>query len=165
MKKKLSVCALLLLLLLTACGQSPTLQETIPTLSLTAGGGRAAPVSAYGYSWQSRREAVAVDVAHPLQVIETLPGVSIPAGTSIGLSFSRLPDRVTVTCWPESAAQTPSPAQGWPGQEVESTFVNNLFTFTPPESQENLVFQVYGYWDSYEDISGTVGYAFVVEQS
>ena len=58
MKKKMTACALLLLLLLTACGQKPSLQETIPTLSLTAGGGRTAPVNAYDYSWQSGREEI-----------------------------------------------------------------------------------------------------------
>mgnify|MGYP001047785663 FL=1 len=162
MKKKMTACALLLLLLLTACGQKPSLQETIPTLSLTAGGGRTAPVNAYDYSWQSGREAVVVDTAHPLQTIETLPGVTVPAGASIGMRFSRLPDRVIVACWPESMAETSSP---WQEQELESTFVNNLFTFTPPESEENLIFLVHGYWDSYEDVSGSVGYAFVIEQN
>ena len=161
MKKKITACLLLLLLLLTACGQKPSLQETIPTLSLTAGGGRAAPVSNFGYSWTAGRDSVVVDTVHPLETIETLPGVSVPAGASIGMGFSRLPDRVIVSCWPESMAETSSPQE----QEVESTFVNNLFTFTVPESEENLVFLVLGYWDSYEDVSGSVGYSFAVAQS
>ena len=97
MKKTLTACALLLLLLLTACGQTASLQETIPTLSLTAGSGRAAPVSTFGYSWTAGRDSLVVDTVHPLEAIENLPGVSVTAGTPISMYFSRLPGIVTVT--------------------------------------------------------------------
>ena len=161
MKNTLTACALLLLLLLTACGQTASLQETIPTLSLTAGSGRAAPVSTFGYSWTAGRDSLVVDTVHPLEAIENLPGVSVTAGTPISMYFSRLPGIVTVTCWPASDAETPSPE---PGETVEASFANNLFTFIPPDSEENLVFLVEGQWNSRDDAKGTVCYAFVVEQ-
>ncbi len=140
------------------------LMASIPTLTLWIGE-RSASIPTYGYSWTREvgagGQSVGVDTAHPLQVVEDLTGVSVPTGSTIGLGFSLLPDSVAITCWGVDQAGDP----GAEGQDLESSFSNGLFYFTPPESGQELVLWVQGNWTSYDDVSGSVSYAFVLSQN
>lgn len=164
MRKNLFTVTLLLglLLALSGCGQAKTLQETIPTLTLQVGD-QSVDIPSFGYSWDFKAagQSAVADTAHPLQVVDDLTKVSMSSGSAIAMDFSRLPDSVTITCW--SADQAGNP--GADGQNLESDFSNGQFHFTPPESDQDLVLQVRGSWTSYSDVSGSVGYVFVLSQS
>lgn len=87
--------------------------------------------------------------------------MSASAGSIVGMDFSRLADSVTITCWGADQAGDP----GAEGRDLESSFSNGLFYFTPPESDQDLILMVRGKWTSYDDVSGSVSYAFVLSQN
>ena len=137
---------------------------SIPTLTLRIGD-RSTAIPIYGYSWTLQVGAMGqsshVDTAHPLQVVGDLTKVSTSAGSTVGMDFSRLPDSVSITCWDVDQAGDPSAE----GRDLESSFSNGLFYFTPPESGQDLVLWVQGSWTSYDDVSGSVSYGFVLSQN
>lgn len=170
--KKRFFAALALLLGLTAvlsgCSARRAAEEylmaSIPTLTLRIGD-RPTSIPIYGYSWTlqvgARGQSAGADTAHPLQVVEDLTKVSASAGSTVGMDFSRLADSVTITCWGVDQAGDP----GAEGRDLESSFSNGLFYFTPPESGQDLVLWVQGSWTSYDDVSGSVSYGSVLSQN
>lgn len=153
--------------LLSGCTQPTTedLTASIPSLTVWTGDGSTESPT-YGYSWSyeprfGSGQAVVADVAHPLQVVDDLTRIPVSAGSTLGLEFSLFPDSVTVTCWTADQAGDPTAE----GESLESSFSNGQFLFTVPESGQDLVLMVRGHWTSYSDVSGSVGYAFVLSQS
>ena len=43
---------------------------------------------------------------------------------------------------------------------METAYLNDTFRFTTPEAEGPLVFQITAQWTGYQDVSGTVSYAF-----
>lgn len=162
MKKIASILALCLLLALTACGKmsNEELMATVPTLTANSGS-QQVMASANGGSWTCKGQSFVADGLHPLQALDTLStesNLSASAGAAVNLSFSVLPDSVTVTYW---SADAPVGDTIPEGQTVETSFNNNLFSFTLPE--QNVVVQIEAQWTSYSDMSGSFGYGFMVQ--
>ena len=173
MKKRLFTRLVLLLglaALLSGCGASKMTEEdllaSIPTLTLWIGD-QSTSIPTYGYSWTyvvgDEGQSVIADTAHPLQVVEDLTRVSAPAGSTVEMDFSLLPDSVTITYWTaDQAGSAPPDAEG---ETLESFFSNGQFLFTAPERDQDLVVMVRGKWTGYQDVSGSVSYAFVLPQN
>lgn len=159
MKKILSLLLASLVLLLAGCGVSDQdVKDSIPTLSLDASGSTT-EIPAYSYSWTvtnrwGNSASMAADTAHPLEAQEDLTTVTLTAGGEVSLYFSKLPDSVTVTYW--SAQETDYEN----GTQLSTTFLDDAFHFTAPETQGQQVYSVTALWSSYDDVSGSVTYAF-----
>ena len=178
MKKILCLLLAALTLLLAGCGVSDQeVKDSIPTLSLEASGmsdqevkdsiptasleasGSAAEIPAYSYSWTvmdrlGNGTSVIADTAHPLEAQEDLTTVALTAGGEVSLHFSKLPDSVTVTYWSAQETDYENSTQ------ISTTFRNDVFFFTAPEAQGQLVVSITALWSSYDDVSGSVTYAF-----
>ena len=159
MKKILCLLLAALTLLLAGCGVSDQeVVDSIPTLSLEASGS-GVEIPAYSYSWTVTNRwgssaSVIADTAHPLEAQEDLTSVTLTAGETVSLYFSKLPDSVTVTYWGAQETDHENSAQ------VETAYLNDTFRFTTPEAEGPLVFQITAQWTGYQDVSGTVSYAF-----
>ena len=129
-----------------------------PTLMVLAGNAPA-QVPTCGYDWTvtnrlGRGASIIADAVHPLDAQADLPAVTLTAGEEVSLYFSRTPDSVTVTYW--SAQETDHENS----TQVETAYLNDTFRFTAPEAEGPLVYQITAQWTGYQDVSGTVSYAF-----
>lgn len=180
MKKILCLLLAALTLLLAGCGVSDQeVVDSIPTLSLEASGsgasdqdvkdaipalsletgGNGVEIPAYSYSWTvtnrlGRGASIIADAVHPLDAQADLPTVALSGGETASLYFSLVPDSVTVTYWGAQETDHENSAQ------VETAYLNDTFRFTTPEAEGPLVFQITAQWTGYQDVSGTVSYAF-----
>lgn len=158
---KKTLCLLLAALMLLLAGCAPSHQEvmdSIPTLMVLAGNAPA-QVPTCGYDWTvtnrlGRGASIIADAVHPLEAQEDLTSVTLTAGETVSLYFSKLPDSVTVTYWGAQETDHENSAQ------VETAYLNDTFRFTTPEAEGPLVFQITAQWTGYQDVSGTVSYAF-----
>ena len=154
------------LLSLSACGHlsSEELQATIPTMTVSAGSQQTATASSSGGDWTYKGQSLAVDALHPLQALDTLSensALSAYAGTEVHMSFSVLPDSVTVTYWPADESVGDSIPEG---RTTEVTFNNDLFSFAVPEGTGNIVLLAQAEWSSYSDRSGSMSYGFLIRR-
>lgn len=162
MKKIFSILLASLTLLLAGCDISnQDLMDSIPTLILQSESGVTA-VPSFGYDWTvtnrwGNGQSVIADTAHPLDAKEDLTAVTLSTGAEVSLHFSKLPDSVTVTYW--SADETNYEN----GTQLKTTFLNDTFCFTAPKTSGQLVFSITATWSSYDDVSGTIYYAFRTE--
>ena len=113
----------------------------------------------FGYDWTvtgrwGNGTSVIADTAHPLEAQEDLTTVTLSAGEEVSLHFSKLPDSVTVTYWSADETDRENSTQ------VETTFLDSSFHFIVPEITGQMVILISGTWSSYDDVSGTVNYAF-----
>ena len=166
-RTKYAILLLILSLVLAGCGaftpSEQELQDSIPTLSLTAGRYRY-QIPTGGYSWSvynrfGSGSHMATDTAHPLQAVDDLTAVSLTGGETVTLTFSRTPDTVEVTYW------SVGDEVGSQGTSLETSFLDDSFLFTAPEETTDLVFQITAQWTSYEDVGGTVSYPFTTAVS
>ena len=162
MKKGIAlILALCFLLSLSACGQlsSEELQATVPTMTVSAGGQQTAQATSGGGSWTYKGQSLVADALHPLQALDILSensAMSAYAGTEVSMRFSVLPDRVTVTYW---SADEPA------GDSIpEVTFNNNLFSFVVPDGSGDIVLLAQAEWNSYSELSGAMGYGFLLHR-
>lgn len=160
------ILTLCFLLSLSACGHlsNKELQATLPTLTVSDGSQQTTQASSGGGNWTYKGQSFVADALHPLQALDTLSensALSAYAGTEVFLSFSVLPDSVTVTCWPADESVGDSIPEG---QTTEVTFNNNLFSFVVPEGSGDLVLLAQAEWNSYSDKSGTMGYSFLLHR-
>lgn len=159
MKKTLYLLLAALMLLFAGCAPShQEVMDSIPTLMVLAGNAPA-QVPTCGYDWTVTNRwgssaSVIADTAHPLEAQEDLTSVTLTAGETVSLYFSKLPDSVTVTYWSAQETDHENSAQ------VETAYLNDTFRFTTPEAEGPLVFQITAQWTGYQDVSGTVSYAF-----
>ena len=159
MKKMFCLVLAALTLLLAGCGVSDQeVVDSIPSM-IVQSGNIPAQVPAYSYSWTvtdrlGNGASVIADTAHPLEAREDLTTVTLTAGGEVSLHFSRTPDSVTVTYW--SAQETDYEN----GTQLSTTFLDDAFHFTAPETQGQQVYSVTALWSSYDDVSGSVTYAF-----
>lgn len=159
MKKTFAILMLCLSLLLAGCGVSnQDVMESIPTLTLETGS-NSSVLPSFGYDWTvtgrwGSGTSVIADTAHPLEAQEDLTTISLSSGAEVSLTFSKIPDSVTVTCWSADETDYENSTQ------VETTFLDNSFHFTVPEITGQMVVLISGSWTSYDDVSGTVSYAF-----
>ena len=103
--------------------------------------------------WGNSNSIIA-DTVHPLESQETLTTVSLSSGAEVTLTFSKIPDSVTVTYWSADETDLENSTQ------VETSFLDNSFHFTVPEITGQIVVLISGSWTSYDNVSGTVSYAF-----
>ena len=158
---KKTLCLLLAALMLLLAGCAPSHQEvmdSIPTLMVLAGNAPA-QVPTCGYDWTvtnrlGRGASIIADAVHPLDAQADLPTVALSGGETASLYFSLVPDSVTVTYWSAQETDYENSAQ------VETAYLNDTFRFTTPEAEGPLVFQITAQWTGYQDVSGTVSYAF-----
>ena len=158
---KKTLCLLLAALMLLLAGCAPSHQEvmdSIPTLMVLAGNAPA-QVPTCGYDWTvtnrlGRGASIIADAVHPLDAQADLPTVALSGGETASLYFSLVPDSVTVTYWGAQETDHENSAQ------VETAYLNDTFRFTTPEAEGPLVFQIIAQWTGYQDVSGTVSYAF-----
>ena len=158
---KKTLCLLLAALMLLFAGCAPSHQEvmdSIPTLMVLAGNAPA-QVPTCGYDWTvtnrlGRGASIIADAVHPLDAQADLPTVALSGGETASLYFSLVPDSVTVTYWGAQETDHENSAQ------VETAYLNDTFRFTTPEAEGPLVFQITAQWTGYQDVSGTVSYAF-----
>lgn len=158
---KKTLCLLLAALMLLLAGCAPSHQEvmdSIPTLMVLAGNAPA-QVPTCGYDWTvtnrlGRGASIIADAVHPLDAQADLPTVALSGGETASLYFSLVPDSVTVTYWGAQETDHENSAQ------VETAYLNDTFRFTTPEAEGPLVFQITAQWTGYQDVSGTVSYAF-----
>ena len=158
---KKTLCLLLAALMLLLAGCAPSHQEvmdSIPTLMVLAGN-TPAQVPTCGYDWTvtnrlGRGASIIADAVHPLDAQADLPTVALSGGETASLYFSLVPDSVTVTYWGAQETDHENSAQ------VETAYLNDTFRFTTPEAEGPLVFQITAQWTGYQDVSGTVSYAF-----
>lgn len=159
MKKIFCLLLASLTLLLAGCGVSDKeVVDSIPTVIIVSGN-TPSQIPVHNYSWTitnrwGSSSSVIADTAHPLEAQEDLTAVTLTAGGEMSLYFSKLPDSVTVTYW--SAQETDYEN----GTQVSTTFLNDAFHFTAPEAQGQLVYSITALWSSYDDVSGSVTYAF-----
>ncbi len=159
MKKMFCLVLAALTLLLAGCGVSDKeVKDSIPSMMILSGD-VPAQIPAYSYSWTvtdrlGNSASMAADTAHPLEAQEDLTTVTLTAGGEVSLYFSKLPDSVTVTYW--SAQETDYEN----GTQLSTTFLDDAFHFTAPETQGQQVYSVTALWSSYDDVSGSVTYAF-----
>ena len=159
MKKMLFILLAALMLLPAGCGVSDQdLMDSIPTLFVQSEKD-IKKTTAFGYDWSmtdrwGRSSSVIADTAHPLEAQENLTAVSISSEADVALYFSKIPDSVTVTYW--SADDTNQEN----GTQVKTTFHDSAFHFTAPEISGQIVVLVNASWTSYDDVSGSVSYAF-----
>ena len=165
MKKGIAlILALCFLLSLSACGQlsSEELQATVPTMTVSAGGQQTAQATSGGGNWTYKGQSLVADALHPLQALDILSensALSAYAGTEVSMRFSVLPDRVTVTYW---SADEPAGDSIPEGQTTEVTFNNNLFSFVGPDGSGDIVLLAQAEWNSYSELSGAMGYGFLL---
>lgn len=165
-RTKYAILLLILSLVLTGCGvftpSEQELQDSLPTLSLTAGRYRY-QIPTGGYSWSVYNSfggtSSIADAAHPLQAVDDLTTVSLTGGETVTLVFSLVPDAVEVTYW------SVGDEVGSQGTSLETSFLDDSFLFTAPEETTDLVFQITAQWTSYEDVGGTVSYPFTTAVS
>ena len=158
---KKTLCLLLAALMLLLAGCAPSHQEvmdSIPTLIVLAGNAPA-QIPTCGYDWTvtnrlGRGASIIADAVHPLDAQADLPTVALSGGETASLYFSLVPDSVTVTYWGAQETDHENSAQ------VETAYLNDTFRFTTPEAEGPLVFQITAQWTGYQDVSGTVSYAF-----
>lgn len=158
---KKTLCLLLAALMLLLAGCAPSHQEvmdSIPTLMVLAGNAPS-QVPTCGYDWTvtnrlGRGASIIADAVHPLDAQADLPTVALSGGETASLYFSLVPDSVTVTYWGAQETDHENSAQ------VETAYLNDTFRFTTPEAEGPLVFQIIAQWTGYQDVSGTVSYAF-----
>ena len=158
---KKALCLLLTALMLLLAGCAPSQQEvmdSVPTLMILAGN-VPAQVPTCGYDWTvtnrlGRGASIIADAVHPLDAQADLPTVALSGGETASLYFSLVPDSVTVTYWGAQETDHENSAQ------VENSYLNDTFRFTTPEAEGPLVFQITAQWTGYQDVSGTVSYAF-----
>ena len=147
------------MLLLAGCAPShQEVMDSIPTLMVLAGNAPA-QVPTCGYDWTvtnrlGRGASIIADAVHPLDAQADLPTVALSGGETASLYFSLVPDSVTVTYWGAQETDHENSAQ------VETAYLNDTFRFTTPEAEGPLVFQITAQWTGYQDVSGTVSYAF-----
>ena len=165
MKKILSLLMASLVLLLAGCGVSDQdVKDSIPTLSLETSGSTT-EIPAYSYSWTvtnrwGNSASMAADTAHPLEAQDDLTSLTLTAGAEAVLTFSKIPDSVSVVFWRADETDYESSTQ------VEATYRDGSFVFTVPGADdgsagsEAMVYSVTALWNSYDDVSGTVTYAF-----
>lgn len=159
MKKILCLLLASLTLLLAGCGISDQeVMDSIPTLVIQAKSD-IKKLPTFGYDWTvtgrwGNGTSVIADTAHPLEAQENLTTVTLSAGEEVSLHFSKLPDSVTVTYWSADETDRENSTQ------VETTFLDSSFHFTVPEFTGQMVILISGTWSSYDDVSGTVNYAF-----
>lgn len=148
-------------LALPGCGGTQ-LQETIPTMNLVSGSRKAA-IPKFGYSWNYKGQGEVADPIHPLDAAaspDLLPTVGAAAGTVLDMEFSLLPDNVSVTYWPVS--ENEPDYEG--GQPLTATLTAGHYGIQTPESPGDVVVLVSTQWSSYQDVSGSVSYAFRLTQ-
>lgn len=160
------ILTLCFLLSLSACGHlnSEELQATVPTMTVSDGSQQAVQASSFGGNWTYKGQSFVADALHPLQALDTLSensALSAYAGTEVHMSFSVLPDSVTVTYWPADASVGDSIPEG---QTTEVTFNNDLFSFVVPEGGGDLVLLAQAEWNSYSDRSGSMSYGFLIRR-
>ena len=159
MKKTLYLLLAALMLLFAGCAPShQEVMDSIPTLMVLAGNAPA-QVPTCGYDWTvtnrlGRGASIIADAVHPLDAQADLPTVALSGGETASLYFSLVPDSVTVTYWGAQETDHENSAQ------VETAYLNDTFRFTTPEAEGPLVFQITAQWTGYQDVSGTVSYAF-----
>ena len=154
------------LLSLSACGHlsNKDLQATAPAMTVSDGGQQTVPASGSGGNWTYKGQSFVADGLHPLQALDTLSensALSAYAGTNVFLSFSVLPDSVTVTYWPADESVGDSIPEG---RTREVTFNNDLFSFAVPEGTGNIVLLAQAEWSSYSDRSGSMSYGFLIRR-
>lgn len=159
MKKILCLLLASLTLLLAGCGISDQeVMDSIPTLVIQAKSD-IKKLPTFGYDWTvtgrwGNGTSMIADTAHPLEAQEDLTTVTLSAGEEVSLHFSKLPDSVTVTYWSADETDRENSTQ------VETTFLDSSFHFIVPEITGQVVILISGTWSSYDDVSGTVNYAF-----
>ncbi len=159
MKKTFSILILCLTLLLAGCGvSSQDVMDSIPALTLESGS-NSTTLPSFGYEWTVTNQwgnsnSIIADTVHPLESQETLTTVSLSSGAEVTLTFSKIPDSVTVTYWSADETDLENSTQ------VETSFLDNSFHFTVPEITGQIVVLISGSWTSYDNVSGTVSYAF-----
>ena len=159
MKKTLYLLLAALMLLFAGCAPShQEVMDSIPTLMVLAGNAPA-QVPTCGYDWTvtnrlGRGASIIADAVHPLDAQADLPTVALSGGETASLYFSLVPDSVTVTYWGAQETDHENSAQ------VETAYLNDTFRFTTPEAEGPLVLQITAQWTGYQDVSGTVSYAF-----
>ena len=165
MKKTLYLLLAALMLLFAGCAPShQEVMDSIPTLMVLAGNAPA-QVPTCGYDWTVTNRlgrgasiisdaSIIADAVHPLDAQADLPTVALSGGETASLYFSLVPDSVTVTYWGAQETDHENSAQ------VETAYLNDTFRFTTPEAEGPLVFQITAQWTGYQDVSGTVSYAF-----
>ena len=165
MKKILSLLMASLVLLLAGCGVSDQdVKDSIPTLSLETSGSTT-EIPAYSYSWTvtnrwGNSASMVADTAHPLEAQEDLTSLTLTAGAEAVLTFSEIPDSVSVVFWRADEPDSENSTQ------VEATYRDGSFVFTVPGADdgsagsEAMVYSVTALWNSYDNVSGTVTYAF-----
>ena len=165
MKKILSLLMASLVLLLAGCGVSDQdVKDSIPTLSLETSGSTT-EIPAYSYSWTvtnrwGNSASMVADTAHPLEAQDDLTSLTLTAGAEAVLTFSKIPDSVSVVFWRADETDYESSTQ------VEATYRDGSFVFTVPGADdgstgsEAMVYSVTALWNSYDNVSGTVTYAF-----
>ena len=159
MKKILCLILASLTLLLAGCGTSDQeVKESIPTLVIQAKSD-IKKIPTFGYSWTvtgqlGNSASLIADTAHPIEAQDDLTTVTLSAGEEVSLRFSRLPDSVTVVYWNAQETNYENSTQ------LNTTFLDDAFHFTAPEAQGQLVYSITALWSSYDDVSGSVTYAF-----
>ena len=159
MKRTFPLLILCLSLLLAGCGvPNQDVMDSIPTLTLETGSS-STPIPSFSYDWTLSDQwgsgtSVIADTAHPLDAQKDLTTVPLSSGAEVSLTFSKIPDSVTVTFWSADETDYDNSTQ------LETSFLDDAFHFTAPELTGQVVVLISCSWTSYDDVSGTVSYAF-----
>lgn len=164
MKKFALFLTFCLVLSLSACGRATAeeLEKSRPAMTVISSGQQVKSCFSGG-DWTYQGVTEQSCGPHPMQNVDMLSeNAAVPAssGDEISMDFSVMPDSVTVCYWP--ADEAVAEGEDIPdGQSVNISFANDLFSFTVPDSSQNIVFVVDAQWTGYRNMSGSLTYSFI----